>query len=59
MKRVLFVSAVTVAAILGVKEILVRKEKRKTQDYINWLHARCDRYDAALELLMDGESGAF
>lgn len=60
MKRTFIISAVTAAAaVLGVKAMHDRKVERETQDRINWLHARCDGYDKALELLLDGESGAF
>ena len=52
-------AAAAAAAVLCVKEMLDRKREQKKQNYINWLHARCDNYDAALELLLDGESGAF
>ena len=59
MKRELFVCAAAVAVVLCVKEVLDRKRDKEKQNYINWLHARCDNYDAAIELLLDGESGVF
>lgn len=59
MKRELFVYAAAAAAVLCVKEVLDRKRDKERQNYINWLHARCDNYDAAIELLLDGESGVF
>ena len=52
-------AAATAAAVLCVKEVLDRKRDKEKQNYINWLHARCDKYDEALEILLDGESGAF
>lgn len=60
MKRILIISAVTAAAaILGLRTITDYKREKEIRDRIRWLHARCDGYDQALEVLFDGESGAF
>lgn len=58
MRRAWIISAAA-AAVLALKAVHDHKKEETLRDHIRWLHARCDGYDKALELLLDGESGAF
>jgi len=58
MKRNLILCAAA-AVVLGLMTIAEHKREKEIGERIRWLHARCDGYDRALEVLFDGESGVF
>lgn len=58
MKRNLILYA-TATAVLGLVMFTGYKREKDIGDHVRWLHARCDRYDQAFEVLFDGEGGVF